>query len=331
MNGYERIMNAIEGKPADMVPVWPFVMTFAARYTHTPYSLFASDYHYISESLIKVAEDFSLDAVTVDSDAYREASAIGAEVVFPEDDLPCIRRNAIEDPAAFTFPKIRIEDSPRLMDKILGVQTVKNYFGKDKAVCGWVEAPLQCAGTLYSLDDYMTDICDDPEFVEELLDYVTEMDIRFAVMQAQAGADILGVGDAMASLVSPACYEEIFLPYTQKLVRGIKEKTDVKLKYHICGNSRHLWKFARQIGFDIVQIDYPVQMSEAIDLLGDSLCVKGNLSPMTLLNGPVDKIISETEEILKVKNDRFILSPGCEVCRDTPAENLHAFVDLREV
>ena len=77
MNGYERIMNAIEGKPADMVPVWPFVMTFAARYTHTPYSLFASDYHYISESLIKVAEDFSLDAVTVDSDAYQRHRSRG--------------------------------------------------------------------------------------------------------------------------------------------------------------------------------------------------------------------------------------------------------------
>jgi uroporphyrinogen-III decarboxylase len=28
MNGYERIMNAIEGKKNDRVPVWPFVMSF---------------------------------------------------------------------------------------------------------------------------------------------------------------------------------------------------------------------------------------------------------------------------------------------------------------
>ena len=329
MNGYERIMNAIAGKPVDMVPVWPFVMTFAAKYTHTPYGKFASDYHSISEALIKTTEDFSLDAVTVDSDAYREASACGAELVFPEDDLPYIKKSAIEDPASFSFPEIRIEDSPRLLDKIYGVQTVKNYFGRDKAVCGWIEAPLQCAGTLYSMEDYMSDIFDNSSFVEELLEYVTEMDIRFAVMQAEAGADLLGVGDAMASLVSPSCYEEIFLPYTTKLVNGIRAKTDVKLKYHICGNSRHLWKYAKQIGFDIVQIDYPVKIEEAIAAVGDSVCVKGNLNPMTLLSGPIDKITADTRKILEAKNNRFILSPGCEVCRDTPVENFRTFVNMR--
>ena len=135
----------------------------------------------------------------------------------------------------------------------------------------------------------------------------------------------------MASLVSPSCYKEIFLPYTQKLVQGLKRKTNVKLKYHICGNSRHLWNYARQIGFDIIQIDYPVKIEEAVAMVGDSLCIKGNLNPMTLLSGPIDTIISDTKKILKAKNDRFILSPGCEVCRDTPVENFRAFVNMRSI
>ena len=36
MNGYDRIMAAIQGKPVDRTPVWPFVMMFAARYSGTP-------------------------------------------------------------------------------------------------------------------------------------------------------------------------------------------------------------------------------------------------------------------------------------------------------
>ena len=111
MTGYERIMAAIDGRPVDRTPVWPFVMMFAAKYTHTPYGKFASDYRKMAKSLIKTAEDFHLDAVTVDSDAYREASACGAVLEFPEDGLPIVRRQAIEDKASFRFPYLRITSS----------------------------------------------------------------------------------------------------------------------------------------------------------------------------------------------------------------------------
>ena len=84
MNGYERIMRAIAGEKVDHAPVWPFVMSFAAKYAGVPYGKFASDYREMARALIKTAEDFDLDAITVDSDAYREASACGAVLEFPE-------------------------------------------------------------------------------------------------------------------------------------------------------------------------------------------------------------------------------------------------------
>ena len=327
MTGYQRIMNAIKGLPVDQTPVWPFVMMFSARYTNTPYGKFSSDYRHMAASLIRTAEDFELDAITVDSDAYREASACGAILDFPDDGLPIMRKYAIEDKSAFRFPYIRIEDSERLMDKIEGVRMVKNHFGNEKAVCGWVEAPLQCAGTLYGMQDYLADIFEEPEFIKDLLEYVTEMDIRFAKLQVEAGADIIGIGDAMATLVSPAIYEEYFLPYTQRLVQEIKKDHDVILKYHICGKSSHLLSFAEEIGFDIVNIDHPVDYPSAVDAVHRNICLKGNVNPVTLLNQSPKVITDEVQKLLDVGYERFILSPGCEVGRDTPYENLHAFVN----
>lgn len=327
MTGYQRIMNAIEGLPVDQTPVWPFVMMFSARYTNTPYGSFSSDYRQMATSLIRTAEDFQLDAITVDSDAYREASACGAILEFPEDGLPVVKKYAIEDRTAFRFPYIRIEDSERLVDKIEGVRAVKSYFRNEKAVCGWIEAPLQCAGTLYGMENYLSDIVEEPEFIKELLEYVTEMDIRFARLQVEAGADIIGIGDAMASLVSPAVYEEYFLPYTRHLVQEIKRTHDVKLKYHICGKSSHLLRFAEEIGFDIVNIDHPVDYPAAVDLVHRNICLKGNLNPVTLLRAEPHVISAEVEKLLAVDYERFILSPGCEVGRDTPYVNMHAFVN----
>lgn len=327
MTGYQRIMNAIQGLPVDQTPVWPFVMMFSAKYTHTPYGKFCSDYREMAASLIRTAEDFQLDAITVDSDAYREASACGAVLEYPEDGLPIVQKYAIKDKSAFRFPYIRIEDSPRLVDKIEGVRAVKSYFGDEKAVCGWIEAPLQCAGTLYGMENYLADIYEEPEFIKDLLEYVTEMDIRFARHQIEAGADIIGIGDAMATLVSPAIYEEYFLPYTRRLVAEIKKHHNVRLKYHICGKSSHLLNFTEEIGFDIVNIDHPVDYPAAVDAVHRNICLKGNVNPVTLLKGTPESISGEVRKLLEVGYERFILSPGCEVGRDTPFENLHAFVD----
>ena len=328
MTGYERIMHAIRGEKSDRTPVWPFVMTFAAKFAKVPYGQFASDYHKIAEALIRVAEEFDLDAITVDSDAYREAAACGAVLEFPHDELPYVVRQAILDREHPNLTQPNIEKSARLCDKIEGVRAVKSYFGGEKAVAGWIEAPLQSAGTLYDMNDFMYDIIEKPDFIAELVNFTTELGTRFAVAQIDAGADIIGVGDAMASLVSPAVYEEHFLPNTKKLVQEIKrQRPNVKLKYHICGKSAHLLDFAAEIGFDIVNIDHPVDAGETFRTVGDRLCIKGNVDPVKILCAQdPEEILAETRALLELGHDNFILSPGCELPRDTPVENLRAFV-----
>lgn len=327
MTGYERIMNTIEGKTVDHTPVWPFVMTFAAKYAGVPYGAFASDYREMAKALIKTAEDFDLDAITVDSDAYREATACGAEIVYPYDELPYLKANAIREKEKFSFRQPIIENCPRLVDKIEGVRKVKEYFKEDKAVAGWIEAPLQCAGILYPMDEFMTDIYEDPHFIEELVAFTTELGTAFAVEQVKAGADIIGIGDAMASLVSPAVYEEYFLPATKRLVQEIRRKVKVKLKYHICGQATHLLKYSEDIGFDIVNIDYLVDMETAFEMVHGKTAIKGNINPVTLMTQTPEEIYKICRNLLTLtENKKFILSPGCEAAKNTPVENMKAMV-----
>ena len=326
MNGYQRIMNAIDGKPVDRTPVWPFVMQFAAKYAGVPYSQYASNYREMARALIRTAEDFDLDAITVDSDAYREACAYGAKIEYPPNDLPIVKKHAIIDRSKFTFQLPKFEESERLIDKVEGVRMVKQHFKGEKAVAGWIEAPLQSAGMLYSMDDFLTDLYEEPGFIQDLVASTTELGIQFAGEQIKAGADVIGIGDAMASLVSPKLYEEFFLPNTKRLVSEIKSKYDVKLKYHICGRATHLLPYVNEIGFDIVNIDYLVDAKTAMDIVHGEVCIKGNVNPTLLQDGTVDEIKRAARELLQIGNPYFILSPGCEVTRDTPAEHIHALV-----
>lgn len=327
MNSYERVMNSIEGKAVDHVAVAPFVMAFSAKFAGIPYGLFASNYKYLAEAQIKTCEYFCFDAVTVDSDAYREASALGAVVQFPQDELPVITQHAISDKAKFAFSIPDIGACPRLVDKIQGVAYLKNYYKNDKAIIGWVESPFQSAGTLYDISEFMMDIYEEPGFIKELLDFTAELGVAFALEQAAAGADIIGVGDAMASMISPEIYKSIVLPYTKKLVDGIRKKSMVKLKYHMCGNSKHLLPFIKEIGFDIINIDHKTDMQEAYSIIGDTACIKGNIDPVSVLkDGTPEMVAYEVQKLMDLNQPRFILSAGCEVARDTPHEALHTLV-----
>lgn len=325
MNGRERVLAAIEGRERDHVPFWPFVMAFSAKYAGIPYSQFATDHRKLGEAQIRTAEAFDLDVVTMDSDAYREASAFGAALEYPEDDLPVLKRRAVVDKKSFSMKKPEIASSERLVDKIEGVRYLKERCGQERAVSGWIEAPFQSCGVLCQVDTFLVDVLEEDAFVRELLELVTEFEIEFAVEQARAGADIIGIGDAMASLVSAQVYGEQIYPWTKRVVEGIQEKTSAKLKYHICGYSRHILPYVEKLGVDVVNVDYKVDVAEAFALIGGKLAVKGNVDPVAVLkNGTEEEVRAAVREMAPFASRPYILSPGCEVPRDTPPENLRA-------
>ena len=85
----------------------------------------------------------------------------------------------------------------------------------------------------------MMDFSDDPAFVRDLFEFTVEVATRFAEAQIEAGADIIGIGDAAASLVGPRIYKEFVWPWEKKLVDSI-HAIGGKVRLHICGNTRRI-------------------------------------------------------------------------------------------
>jgi len=327
MNGRERIMAVLRHQSADCVPVWPFVMGFAARITHVPYGEYCTDHRALVRAQAETAQSFNLDAVTIDSDAYREAEACGAVIEFPQDSLPIMRRSAIEDRKQFRFRLPQIESSRRLWDKVEGVALANSRMKGENAVCGWVEAPFQSAAMLRGLEKLLMDLYDAPDFVEQLLDYCCELAIDFARAQYAAGADIIGMGDAAATMISPEVYERLVVPRLRRVVEALHAAGGLYLKYHICGSSLHLLPMLRDVGFDIITVDSMVGLADARACLGGSICLKGDLNPVTLLlNGTPEQVLEAARNACASTGGPLILSAGCEVPVNTPEENIHALV-----
>jgi uroporphyrinogen decarboxylase len=169
----------------------------------------------------------------------------------------------------------------------------------------------------------MMDLVMRPAWLRELLEKCTEVAIAFAIAQIDAGAHVIGLGDAVASQVSPRMYRQFALPYEQRIFAVIKAKGAIP-RLHICGNITHLLPDIGRTGADIVDLDWMVNLHEAaVTVNGLALC--GNLDPVAVfLQGTPETVYAGILENAAVCYPRWISAAGCEIPEQTPAENLLA-------
>src|SRR6185369_8900189 len=142
-----------------------------------------------------------------------------------------------------------------------------------------------------------------------------EMELRFARVQVEAGVDLIGLGDAAASLVGPQIYEEFVWPHEKKLVDGL-HALGTRVRLHICGNTRFALAGMGRLGCDIVDLDFLSPISEARAQMGASQVLLGNINPVTALRGGTPEgVFSAVAECHRQAGARYIVGAGCEVPR----------------
>ncbi len=302
----------------------PILMHFAARYSHSTYGRFASDYRVLVESNIRCQEDFGMDAVGLISDPYRETSAFGADVHFPVDSVPQCRQaivKSIEDARQLKNPDVYKAD--RTLDRIDGAKEYRKRLGDSVPIIGWIEGPLAETCDLAGVNDTLLNLIMEPDLVKILIDKTTVTAKEFAKAQVEAGCDIIGMGDAICSQISDDQYRDYVKEKHREIVDYI-HSLGAGVKIHICGDITHLLPDLKDVKPDILDLDWMVDMEDAFDILGDEVIRCGNLDPVSIIERySSEDLAMEVGEICSNEKDRkFILSGGCEITVDTPAENL---------
>jgi len=327
MTGRERVLNHLAGTPVDRLPLMPITMMFACDLIGAKYRDYCTDYRVLVEGQIRTAEKFGFDYVNTMSDPAREAADCGATVEYFDQQPVAI----VEDQALLAdkakLAELKIPDplgGGRMHNGIKALALFKERVGSELLVEGWIEGPIAEAADLRGINTLMVDFFDDPPFVRDLFAFVIEMGLRFAKEQIVAGADVIGVGDAAASLVGPQIYEEFVWPYEKKLVDGI-HALGGKVRLHICGNTRKILAGMGRLGCDIVDLDSLAPLAEARAQMGPAQVLLGNINPVAILrNGNPETVTSTIAECHQQAGPRYIGGAGCEVPRDTPPDNLRA-------
>lgn len=328
MNGYERAMAMLQDKPLDRLPVMPITMMFAASLIGVPYGKYATDYRVMAEAQIRTAQRFDLDFVSGISDPAREASDCGAHIRYFDDQPPAIDEGDARLADTKALARMKVPDplgGGRMHDRVKAVAEFRRQVGGQLLIEGWIEGPCAESADLRGINNLMMDFMDDPPFVRDAFAFCVEMGKRFAKAQVDAGADIIGVGDAAASLVGPDIYEEFVWPYEKQLIDAI-HAMGTKVRLHICGNTRSILTGMGKLQSDLVDLDYPVPVSQARQAMGPSQVLLGNLDPVRIVrNGTPQGIDAALRECHQQAGPKFIIGAGCEVPRDTATQNMEAF------
>ncbi len=333
MTGQERVLAHVAGQKVDRLPSMPITMMFAADQAGIEYRTYASEYRSLVEAQLKVAEKFDLDHVSCISDPAREAADCGGSVEWFPNQPPAIVETEARLLDKTELARLKIPDplgGGRMHDRVKAAALFREKVGGHRLIEGWIEGPCAQAADLRGINNLMTDFFDDPIFVRDLFGFVVELELRFARAQIEAGVDIVGVGDAAASLVGPDLYEEFVWPFEKKMVEAIHAMGS-KVRLHICGSTRRILAGMGRLGCEIVDLDYPAPLSEARAQMGPSQVLLGNLHPVQVVrDGTPESIQAKLAECFSQAGPRYIVGAGCEIPRGTPDANLLALTQFAQ-
>jgi uroporphyrinogen decarboxylase len=320
----ERLYARLAGKPVDKIPNMNILMHIVAREAGVSYREYVQDYRKLVEGNLICAEKYGVDTVSAISDPMREAAAFGAELTFPETTVPYAKNPLITDDWDLSVLK-RFDpaESKRTLDRIKGCELLRQRVGKDYPVVGWLEGGIAEAADLRGLNELLMDLAMEEERLPELFFIIFEEQKLFAKAQIDAGADIIGVGNAAASLIGPTLYKKYGLEWDKKIIEYI-HRCGAKVKLHICGNITPLLALLREVPADILDVDSMVDFAASAKFFeGTVTAVSGNVHPAgVLMQGTAEQVEREIKRCMNTGSATALVAAGCEVPLDTPEENL---------
>ena len=315
----------IEGKANDKVLFRPILMQFAAEYIGSNYGRFASDHKVLVEANLRCMEDFDLDMMGLISDPYRETSAFGAKIEYIPNGVPrCLNYlvKTIDD--AINLKNPDVYKAERTRDRIKAGEVLSKKTQGNIPIIGWIEGPLAEACDLTGIENMMMQLMIDPDFANRLMDKCMQTAKDFARAQIEGGCEIIGIGDAVCSQIDVDTYNLYIRDRHKELISYIHDLGG-KIKLHICGDTNHLLPSYKDFDLDILDLDWQLDIDHARSVLGEEVIFAGNINPVLIQDKPEHEVFQLCKEMVeKYKNERFILSAGCEITPLTPAGNLNA-------
>ncbi|AEE97896.1 hypothetical protein Mahau_2768 [Mahella australiensis 50-1 BON] len=188
------------------------------------------------------------------------------------------------------------------------------------------------------MTNFLNDILDDPDYAENLLDYITEAVIRrIKEIRLYLGEDIrsrhFGYADDAIVLLSPVLFEQLVLPRIKRIYDELTVE-DGSRSIHLCGDAQRFFPILQsECNVKMFDTGYPIDFERLYDELSNDTEIWGGPSVVLLKNGTPCAIKDEVRRILGYvmpRTKKFVLRDGNAIIPGTPIENINAVYEACE-
>lgn len=329
MNSIERVMAAVSFQKADRIPVVAQVFGHAAVQNRVRLVEYLKSGEIIARCQLEALDYYSYDAVFALMDTSVETEAVGSVLTYPDHNYPHVKTYAAD---TISINNLCVPDPLRAgrMPELLKAATILRTELNDKVpVVGCVLGPMTLVTQLIGLEKAMYLAIDDTEAFSRLLQFATEVVIRFGVAQLQAGVHLPIVFDPSSTplVIPPQFYREFVTPHLKQVFEAFKAAGSLINWLHTAGPINPILPYYPQMGVELANIDFCVNPQDAIEALPD-VCIDGNIKPLSFVEDTAAQIRSESESLIQAfeKRGGFILSSGCEIPLEANPLNIRAMV-----
>lgn len=191
------------------------------------------------------------------------------------------------------------------------------------------------AWSMRGMENLLIDMKANPSFVHELLDAITDFNIRIIRNAVKYPIDGFFFGDDWGQqrglIMGPILWREFIKPRLKRMYEEV-HKAGLPVFIHSCGDVQELFPELIEIGVDVFNPFQPEVMDifEMKRKYGDRLSFFGGISVQRLLPfGTPEEVRKETSRILKEigRGGGYIASPSHAIPKDVPVENILALIE----
>ncbi|HEY5561294.1 MAG TPA: uroporphyrinogen decarboxylase family protein [Clostridiaceae bacterium] len=227
---------------------------------------------------------------------------------------------------------------PEIPEKILndGLELMMCN-GKDTfKTCSLGFSMFERAWTLRGMENLLTDMLLEPEFVEELLNKICDFNMKIIDIGLKYDIDAFYFGDDWGQqsglIMGPKLWRKFIKPQMARMYEKVRKAGKFVLQ-HSCGDIQAIFPDLIEIGLNVYQTFQPeiYDIKEIKRLYGKDLTFWGGISTQRLLPfGTPKEVKNETMKIMKFmgRGGGYIAGPTHAVPGDVPTENMVALMDV---
>jgi len=359
----ERITKTKSFETTDRVPVVPAINY---RFLLPAIGVRFQDYYNDPEVMLRsqilgqkwLMENVKTDAYSItgawvggwtDFQNATEASAMGCEVIFPDDDIPVVREDGwIRDEKDLH----RLESMDTVnnglnarqilfrsaMMKIAEKYPVRFqggpvfYPGENPALTHTSNGPFTNAAYLMGSNEAFTAILERPDFMRELLRIIVDKTIAwldFCWSEEGLESRDFAWTDDLAAYLSAQSWIDVLLPFNQRLREHFEWAS-----MHMCGHTNHLLElFTNKLKINEYQgFGWQVDLDKIADIMGGKVVLLGNVNPLIISDGNPEEVKLATRQVIEklAPCKGLIIQDGNNIAPGSPLENINGMMEAAE-